>query len=125
MLANEDSMLFVKTIHRYMSLKKSFRVFANDKNEMTNKERMNRNSQHEAENLRPKIEPLQWIRAYTDGFCENNGYENARVEAVIWYGDKDLQNTATKVPLHLKQSNNTGEALAILIATNQTNTNNL
>lgn len=120
LLDNEDSILFNKALHVDTSLKETFRVFANEETETMNKSNTSGSPQQVAGSPRPKIGPAQWIRAYMDGSCENNGYENAKAGAGIWYGDGDPRNTAIKVPPHLKQSNNAGEALAILITTSQT-----
>lgn len=51
-----------------------------------------------------------------DGSCMNNGYENARAGTGVWFHNDDPQNIAVNMPTHMPQSNNTGEALAILMA---------
>jgi ribonuclease HI/exonuclease III len=51
--------------------------------------------------------------AATDGSCENNGHDNAKAGAGIYYGLEDQRNRAIRVPQEMKQSNQTGEMLAI------------
>ncbi|KAF8868736.1 hypothetical protein BD779DRAFT_1405156, partial [Infundibulicybe gibba] len=53
---------------------------------------------------------------YTDGSCINNGDEDARAGGGIWYAPGDARNQAYKLPRTVEQSNNTGEAAAILLA---------
>ncbi|KAG6876024.1 hypothetical protein C0993_006191 [Termitomyces sp. T159_Od127] len=73
------------------------------------------------EDAQPRIGPPQWIKAYTDGSCMNNGFEDAKAGAGVWYSENDPRNVTAKVPAHLNQTNNAGEALAILIAAKDTN----
>lgn len=62
------------------------------------------------------------INVYTDGSCKNNGDEDALAGAGVWYAPNDARNLALKIPPDLKQSNNTGELIAILAAVQQANT---
>ena len=55
------------------------------------------------------------ITVYTDGACINNGRENAATGSGTWYGENDPHNTSTRVA-HKKQSNQTGELMAVLEA---------
>ncbi|KAJ7142127.1 hypothetical protein C8R43DRAFT_954469 [Mycena crocata] len=54
--------------------------------------------------------------AYTDGSAVNNGKENARVGAGVYFGEGDPRNTSIGVPNKVGRSNNTGEMAAINIA---------
>ncbi|KAF5375513.1 hypothetical protein D9615_009166 [Tricholomella constricta] len=56
------------------------------------------------------------LHIYTDGSCQANGGSNARAGSGIWYGVNDDRNRAIRIPLDIEQSNNTGEAIAILVA---------
>lgn len=71
---------------------------------------------------RRKAGPPQWVQVYTDGSCTNNGYENAQAGAGIWFGENDPRNKVLRVPEHLNQSNNAGEALAVLVAAKSVDT---
>ncbi|KAF8897701.1 ribonuclease H-like protein, partial [Infundibulicybe gibba] len=53
---------------------------------------------------------------YTDGSCINNGDDDAQAGSGIWYAPNDARNRAHRIPKTIDQSNNTGEAAAILIA---------
>ncbi|KAF5376901.1 hypothetical protein D9615_007206 [Tricholomella constricta] len=56
------------------------------------------------------------IKVWTDGSCSANGNENAQAGSGLWYGANDERNMAVKLPPDIEQSNNTGEAIAILLA---------
>ena len=60
-------------------------------------------------------EPTDTITVYTDGACINNGRENAAAGSGTWYGENDPRNTSSRVA-HEKQSNQTGELMAVLEA---------
>ncbi|RDX47934.1 ribonuclease H-like protein, partial [Lentinus brumalis] len=53
----------------------------------------------------------------TDGSCARNGERNARAGAGIFFGENHALNTSVRIPTCLEQSNQTGEAVAALIAT--------
>jgi len=55
------------------------------------------------------------ITVYTDGACINNGSEDAAAGSGTWYGANDPRNLSTRVA-HEKQSNQTGELMAVLEA---------
>jgi len=55
---------------------------------------------------------------YTDGSCFNNGQPNAAAGAGVYFGDSDPRNLAEEVPGD--QTNNRGEAYAILRALQET-----
>ncbi|KAF5382437.1 hypothetical protein D9615_002719 [Tricholomella constricta] len=58
----------------------------------------------------------QVIEVWTDGSCIANGDEDARAGSGLWYGENDERNLAIRLPPNMEQSNNAGEATAILIA---------
>ncbi|KAH6916525.1 hypothetical protein BKA70DRAFT_1092987 [Coprinopsis sp. MPI-PUGE-AT-0042] len=58
----------------------------------------------------------QTFIVYTDGACMNNGYEDARAGYGAWFGNGDPRNISARVPRALPQTNNVGEALAVLMA---------
>ena len=58
---------------------------------------------------------VQYI--YTDGACAHNGKAYARAGAGVYFGDNDPRNRSERV--HGKQSNNTGEITAVLLAYEQ------
>ena len=59
---------------------------------------------------------------YTDGSCINNGTEEAKAGGGVWFDHGDPRNAAFRVPGN-KQSNQTGEILAILHAVKLTHGN--
>jgi ribonuclease HI len=60
--------------------------------------------------------PTPSIVVYTDGSCVNNGDLDAKAGAGVWFGRDNPRNLKSRVPEHIPQSNNSGEALAILLA---------
>ena len=56
---------------------------------------------------------------YTDGSCSGNGTEEARAGSGVWYGPDDTRNLAVRVP-GIRQTNQIGELLAILLAVKNT-----
>lgn len=44
----------------------------------------------------------------------DNGGEDARAGSGVWFADGDARNMAVRLPAHVEQSNNTGEAVAVL-----------
>lgn len=64
----------------------------------------------------PEQEAPPTILAFTDGSCEMNGTMQARAGSRVWYGPNDERNVSARLPPELEQSNNTGELVAILIA---------
>lgn len=57
--------------------------------------------------------PNAAITVYTDGACENNGYDDARAGAAAWYGIDDPRNIAFRIT-GVPQSNQRGELYAVL-----------
>ena len=55
------------------------------------------------------------IEIYTDGACFNNGKQNARCGAGIWFGENDQRNLAIRTPGR-HQSNQIGELTATILA---------
>ena len=58
----------------------------------------------------------QETTVYTDRVCINNGDEDAAAGLGIWYGEEDVRNLSMRVPIP-QQSNQTGELMAVLLAT--------
>ncbi|KAF5381553.1 hypothetical protein D9615_005523 [Tricholomella constricta] len=88
------------------NLTNGIRVFINDKTQTNSP----------ATPIRDNTDNTPEIRVWTDGSCIANGDENARAGSGLWYGENDQRNLAIKLPLDMEQSNNSGEAAAILIA---------
>ncbi|KAF8868992.1 RnaseH-domain-containing protein [Infundibulicybe gibba] len=65
-------------------------------------------------NLQDRI--IRTTTIYTDGSCINNGDENAQAGSGVWYAPEDARNRAHRLPKTIQQSNNAGEAAAVLIA---------
>lgn len=119
MIDPQTSTIFKKQMRTGNSLGESIRVFTTEN--VTTQE--DDSAEQAPQVLVRRIGPADWVQVYTDGSCTNNGYKNAIAGAGIWYGNEDPRNTAMRVPEHITQSNNSGEALAILIAVKNTNTN--
>ena len=66
--------------------------------------------------IRTAAPPNRPTTVYTDGACMNNGDENASAGIGVWYGDEDPRNLSMRVPI-AAQSNQTGELMAVLMAT--------
>ncbi|KAG6808532.1 hypothetical protein H0H92_003820 [Tricholoma furcatifolium] len=101
---------FNPSIHTKGSLGKGFRVFSN---------------KQQAALTNPRVVP-QWslsldaIDVYTDGSCIDNGSTNARAGAGAWFRHEDERNSAIRLPDTLENSNNAGEAVALLLALDAT-----
>ena len=74
-----------------------------------------------AERVNPRQTRLRLLEShiYTDGACINNGEANARCGSGIWFGPNHRENKAIRVPGNL-QSNQVGELVAIIAATEAT-----
>ncbi|KAG6828351.1 hypothetical protein H0H92_008239 [Tricholoma furcatifolium] len=59
---------------------------------------------------------METVDVYTDGSCLDNGTTTAKAGAGVWFGRDDERNTATRLPDTVENTNNTGEAVAVLIA---------
>lgn len=118
MIDPQTSTPFDKSMRIGNTLGESIRVFTNNSNTTNDSGRMGQ----PARRPKKKMGPAQSVQAYTDGSCTNNGYENASAGAGIWFGNGDPRNAAIRVPEHMVQSNNTGKALAILMAIKKINT---
>lgn len=116
MLSDETGgLLFNPDIELKGSFKDGFRVFVPDKGQvMIDHVDYSRRSQG----------PIQLTTVYTDGSCIGNGTVQAVAGAGLWYGNEDQRNEAIRLPAHLMQTNNTGEALAILRAMQTTPSEN-
>ncbi len=72
-------------------------------------------------NERLNTEEPERTRAYaiaaTDGSCLKNGQADASAGAGVYFGPGDPRNVSVKLPATLQQSNQTGEAVASLLAT--------
>lgn len=121
MTRGKESTLFDKTIYPSTHLTDCIRVFVEKKNDAPNNDHPGVDTQRQAGSPEPGEGPPGLTKVYTDGSCLNNGYENASAGAGVWYSENDPRNTAARVPAHMSQTNNAGEALAILIAANQAN----
>ncbi|KAK1216048.1 hypothetical protein PQX77_021325 [Marasmius sp. AFHP31] len=55
-------------------------------------------------------------RAATDGSCINNGFDNARAGAGVYFRENDPKNKSVRLPKDLEQTNQTGELIAIKLA---------
>ncbi|KAG6807317.1 hypothetical protein H0H92_008017 [Tricholoma furcatifolium] len=57
---------------------------------------------------------------YTDGSCKDNGSLGAIAGAGVWYGNDDARNVSARLPKNIENSNNSAEAIAILLAIRNT-----
>lgn len=88
------------------SLDEGFRIFGNKKSTYPIPARV----------TQPQDEHQDTMIVYTDGSCTDNGSQQARAGAGVWYSENDVRNKAIRLPPEIEQSNNTGELIAILIA---------
>jgi ribonuclease HI len=106
-----EEIIFDPTITCNTELADCFKVFTDPK----------RISDKPAERVNPRQTRLRLLksRIYTDGACINNGKANARCGSGIWFGPNHRENKAIRVPGNL-QSNQVGELVAIIAATDAT-----
>jgi ribonuclease HI len=104
---NNDDILFDPSITCKNNLAECFRVF-------TDPERISRNPAKRliTEGANQRHEKIE---IYTDGACFNNGKQNARCGAGIWFGENDQRNLAIRTP-GTSQSNQIGELTATVLA---------
>jgi ribonuclease HI len=62
---------------------------------------------------------MEEVTVFTDGACEENGYENAQAGSGVWFGPDDPRNKAYKVPGPI-QSKRVGQLVAVLHAVKST-----
>ena len=103
--------LFDPSITCKRDLTEAFRIFTDPSRSST---RATRRSAPQETRLR-----LQEVSIYTDGACINNGKANARSGSGVWYGPNHEKNIAFRVPGD-QQSNQVGELVAIILATEAT-----
>ncbi|KAH9858876.1 hypothetical protein C2E23DRAFT_718170, partial [Lenzites betulinus] len=102
----EDAQLFDRRVTTTGALSTVFRIFT-DNNPVCN-ERLDMKL--------PGADPLE-ITIATDGACLNNGERNACAGAGVYVEDNHPLNMSMRLPLTIHQSNQTGEAVATLLAT--------
>ncbi|KAH9858719.1 hypothetical protein C2E23DRAFT_710803, partial [Lenzites betulinus] len=56
------------------------------------------------------------IKAFTDGACERNGFGDARAGAGVHLEGEEARSRSVRVPENLEQTNQVGEAVAMLLA---------
>ncbi|KAL1661999.1 hypothetical protein GGF50DRAFT_35622, partial [Schizophyllum commune] len=61
----------------------------------------------------------------TDGSCINNGWANAQAGAGAFFGENDPRNQSVRLPKTVEQSNQAGEAIGTLLATQKANARRL
>jgi ribonuclease HI len=104
---NNDDILFNPSITCKNSLTECFRVFTDP--ERTSKNPAKRMITKGANQRHEKIE------IYTNGACFNNGKQNVKCGAGIWFGHDDQRNLAIRTPGKNK-SNQIGELTATIVA---------
>ncbi|KAF5388106.1 hypothetical protein D9615_000030 [Tricholomella constricta] len=103
---HEDTIMFDPSFAEGESLADGFRIFV-EPDTIT----------HERPLRAPLTRPIEAdVIVYTDGSCINNGCEDAKAGSGLWYGPDDARNLSLRLPDTLEQTNNTGEAVAILVA---------
>ena len=98
-----DKVTFNPTVMTRTSLADCFRVFISQPL-----------PDHPATRPRTRDNPSPPITVYTDGSCENNGFQDAKSGAGIWVEDAHPLNRAIRVPGPI-QSNQIGELAAVLV----------
>jgi ribonuclease HI len=102
---NEETFVFDAKVTTHGTIADTFRIFTNATPK--NLHSIAPDTRHSPD---PNEDPIE---AYTDGSAMNNGGENARAGAGIYFGDNDPRNRAIRIPDKLRPSNNVGELVAI------------
>ena len=106
--------IFDPSVTEKTSLADCFRIFT-DPNKISN---IPAERQRQARGISIQEESTT---VYTDGSCINNGKENAKAGAGIWFAEEDPRNKALKIP-GPNQSNQVGEIAAVIAALENTPT---
>jgi ribonuclease HI len=108
--ANNGSILFNPSVTSQDDLSHNFRVFTSPEAKCVDpgyrKHRLTE-------------EHMEEVTVFTDGACEENGFENAQAGSGVWFGPNDPRNKAFKVP-GLIQSKQVGQLVAVLQAVKST-----
>ena len=100
--------IFNPSVTEKMNLADCFRIF-------TDPDRLSNTPAERQRQARGINIPEERITVYTDGSCIDNGKENAKAGAGIWFVEGDPQNKAIKIP-GSNQSNQVGEIAAVIVA---------
>lgn len=103
----EETQVFNPEISTKDSLEKGFRIFTEVSTSQDTGSRDYSRSGASSPNK---------ITMYTNGSCLKNISVEAEAGAGIWFSQDDQRNLAIRLPSDLPQSNNMGEAVAILVA---------
>ncbi|KAJ6569129.1 hypothetical protein B0H19DRAFT_937847, partial [Mycena capillaripes] len=101
---DEDTVVFDPRITTSGTIADTFRIFTNDS--PRNLRDIAPDSRHVADANTEKIV------VYTDGSAINNGRENSRAGAGIYFGEDDPRNRSIRIPESVGSSNNVGEMVA-------------
>ena len=106
--------IFDPSVTEKTSLADCFRIFT-DPNRLSN---VPAERQRQARGINI---PEESITVYTDGSCMDNGKENAKAGAGIWFAEGDSRNKAIRIP-GPNQTNQVGEIAAVIAALESTPT---
>jgi ribonuclease HI len=106
---SDKGITFNKVVTTYRKISDAFRIF-------TTGEKINK-----LPNMRPCQTQGVGVLIATDGSCVNNGGEDARAGAGIFFGENDKRNRAIRIPPELSQTNQVAEMVATKEAINGTN----
>ncbi|KAH9851488.1 hypothetical protein C2E23DRAFT_716373, partial [Lenzites betulinus] len=101
----DSAILFDKRITTRGALADTFRIFTEGE-EACNEKLETRTK-----------EGRRTIKAFTDGACEKNGFGDARAGAGVHLEGEEAGARSVRVPENLEQTNQVGEAVAMLLAT--------
>ena len=106
--------IFDPSVTEKTSLADCFRIFT-DPNRISN---IPAERQRQARGINI---PEESVKVYTDGSCIDNGKENAKAGAGIWFAEGDPRNKAIRIP-GPNQTNQVGEIAAVIAALENTPT---
>ncbi|KNZ80733.1 Ribonuclease H1 [Termitomyces sp. J132] len=106
MITGEDTHIFELNLTTKGPLRDGFRVFV----------KQTQDTETQIDYERTYQRPPDLITVYTDRSCIRDENGNKKAGAGIWFGENDLRNRAIRLPDDLAQTNNAGEAVAILVA---------
>jgi hypothetical protein len=94
--ADEETVEFDARVTTHGTIADTFRIFTNT---------APKNLHDSSSDTRHAPDPDEGpIKVYTDGSAQNNGGENARAGAGIYFGDDDPRNRAIRIPDNLKKN---------------------
>ncbi|KAG6880453.1 hypothetical protein C0992_000055 [Termitomyces sp. T32_za158] len=102
---NEGRIMFELDFETKGTLTEGFRVFTTETN-----------NEEDIDYARVPEENPSTITIFTDGSCLKDGQDRTAAGTGIWFGHDNPRNRAIRIPPYIAQTNNMGEAIAVLEA---------